>query len=103
PGLVPPSHARLACRCLPARHHRPEPPHGICPTCRASGRRPAHPVDSLRSPPPAGPPDLSGAHFRSPDLPVVDFSAHPSVLGRLLSSSPSPESQVSLFVEPSGL
>jgi hypothetical protein len=30
---------------------------------------------------------------------VVDLSAHPSVLGRLLSSSPSPESRVSLLVE----
>src|SRR5207244_2044332 len=30
---------------------------------------------------PAFPPLLVGAHFRSPDLPVVDLSAHPSVLG----------------------
>src|SRR6266699_815397 len=45
----------------------------------------------------AFPPDLSGSHFGPSRLSVVDFSAHPSVLGRLLSSSPSPESRVSLF------
>ena len=49
---------------------------------------------------PAFPPHLACAHLRAADLPVVLVAAHPSVLGRLLPSSASPESRLSLRIEP---
>jgi hypothetical protein len=52
---------------------------------------------------PAFPPLLARSHRRAADLSVVDLSACPSVLGRLLPSSPPRQSQLTLCVESPGL
>ena len=62
----------------------------------ASSLPTAHPVDHLRSPSSAGPPHLACPHFGSADLSLVLVAPHPSVLGWLLSSSPSRKSRLSL-------
>src|SRR5207237_7784707 len=87
-----PHHAGPAGLCLPAQP--------LC-ACQSGTACPgAHPPHSLRSMSSAGPPHLARSHFSSAHLSVVLLAQNPSVLGWVLSSSPSPESWLSLFVEP---
>jgi SRSO17 transposase len=99
PGLVSSYHPGVACLCLPAQYHRPEPLHGFC-SAGGCDLPLAHPFDHLRSPAPAGPSVLSCSHVLAADLSVVTLSASPPILGWLLPSSPSPESWLGLPVKP---
>ena len=93
--LVLLAYAFLLSICCAAAHAH----HALCRRPRRCPR-PAHRLDPLRSPSSAGPSLLSCSHLRSADLSVVVLSAHPSVLGWLLSSSSPRESWLSLRVEP---
>ncbi len=100
PRLVSAYYPRAAGSRLPRRHHGSQPPHSFCPICGVCDQRPSHSLDHLRSASSAGSSHLAGSYLRVLDLSVVDFSAHPPLLGWLLSSSPPRKSRLSLCGEP---
>ncbi len=90
PRLVPPHHPRAVGLRLPGQHLRASDSPATCPG--------AHRADPLRSAASAGPPPLARSHFSAAHLSVVVVAQNPSILGRLLPSSPPRDRRLSLFL-----